>query len=199
MNAGWILAVAMGWSAPAAQDFREWFVEGDYRVQQFRRAAEEPWIRSVQTIAAAVPQLRDHLLAFDRYPTIFSGDVKSVKILDRKAQEARLHIVWAIPFPYSNRDAIVQYSWRDVSGGGFELSWEDDARDGDPKEGVRIERVRGSTLIEPAGDKAVKVTYTYYGDLGGSFPDWIKDLAWKKEPRVYFEALRRATTPPDLR
>lgn len=199
MGVGWILAVAMSGAVPADREFKDWFVDGDYRVLQVRRSDEEPWIRSSQQLAVTTPQLREHLLAFDRYPAVFSGDVKSVEILERKTQQARIHVVWAIPFPYSNRDAIVHYSWRDVTGGGFELSWEDDARDGDPKEGVRIEKVRGSTVLEPAGNNAVKVTYTYYGDLGGSFPDWIKDMAWKKEPRVYFEALRRATSPTELR
>jgi hypothetical protein len=42
------------------------------------------------------------------------------------------------------------------------------------------------------------VTFTYFGDLGGKFPAWAKEKAWREEPVQYFRAIRRRLGLPDL-
>jgi hypothetical protein len=56
---------------------------------------------------------------------------------------------------------------------------------------VRIARVAGQTRIEPLSRDRCRVTYTYLGDLGGSFPRSFEEMAWRHEPLLYVQALRR--------
>jgi hypothetical protein len=58
--------------------------------------------------------------------------------------------------------------------------------------------LEGETRIEPAGAEASRVTFTYFGDLGGKFPAWAKEKAWREEPVQYFRAIRRRLGLPDL-
>jgi hypothetical protein len=59
------------------------------------------------------------------------------------------------------------------------------------------ERVLGETRVEPLGPSRCRVTYTYLGDLGGKFPAWAQEKAWKEEPVQYMRAIRRRLEIPD--
>ena len=122
----------------------------------------------------------------------FAPAVRSARVLEAGEGSTCVHFVWAYPFPFKNRDAIVLYR-SEKSGAAFVLSWKADTRPRpeDPKEGVRIERVEGETRVEPIGPSRCRVIYTYLGDLGGKFPACAQEKAWKEEPVQYIRALRR--------
>lgn len=118
-------------------------------------------------------------------------------MLESSGSSARLHVVWPYPFPLRNRDAVIEYRFETLADGSVVLSWSGNARPGDPREGVRIDRVEGETRATELAPGSSRVTYTYLGDLGGKFPRSAEEKAWRAEPVEYFRALRRRLRIPD--
>ncbi len=158
-----------------------------------------PWVRGSAELATPSTAVERVLTDYGRYKQIFAPALKTARVLEERDAAARLHVVWPYPFPLRNRDAVIRYRGRSEEGGRFVLSWEADAKPGDPHEGVRIEKVSGETLVEPLRDNRCRVTYTYLGELGGRFPASIEEKAWREEPVQYFRALRRTLKLPDVR
>jgi hypothetical protein len=196
-------ALLLGTAARAAGEmppdsaFAPWFSSRGVTVEIARTPAGPPWIRSRGEIPAPAAKVAAALSDFRRYRDLFAPAVRKADVLESTGSAVRLHLVWPYPFPYSNRDAIVRYEAAE-SNGVDRISWRADARPGDPSEGTRIERVEGETRVEPASAEASRVTYTYLGDLGGKFPAWAQERAWREEPVQYFRAIRRRLGLPDL-
>jgi hypothetical protein len=190
-----LLSVA---AIPPDLTFAPWFTSRGISVEIARPSSGAPWIRGLGEIPASAARVSAALGDFAHYHELFAPAVKKADVLGRQGSSARLHIVWPYPFPYSNRDAVVRYEIAELEGGGSHIHWESDAKLGDPREGARIERVSGETRIEPAGSDACRVVYTYLGELGGKFPAWAQEKAWREEPVQYFRAIRRKVGLPDL-
>lgn len=188
-------------AAPSDSAFTAWFTSRGIAVEIARQPAGPPWIRGRGEIPVSAAAVAGVLADFKHYRELFSPAVKKAEVLDIDAfspLSARIHFVWPYPFPYSNRDAVVRYESAARDAGGFRIAWKTDARPRDPSEGVRIERVEGETSIDPAGPDACRVVYTYFGDLGGKFPAFASEKAWREEPVQYFRAIRRRLGLPDL-
>ncbi len=198
--AGGILAalIACGPAAGEDLDFAPWFTSRGIEVRISRPAAGPPWIRGRGEIPAPASRVAALLSDFSRYRDLFAPAVKKADVLESDGASARIHFVWPYPFPYTNRDAVVRYQVEELGGGAFRIAWKSDPRPGDRREGTPIERVSGETRVEPAGNEACRVTYTYLGDLGGKFPAWAQEKAWREEPVQYFRAIRRKLGLPDL-
>jgi hypothetical protein len=190
------LALAAG-TPPDPSSFESWFVDRDVMVQIARSPGPIPWIRGTGDLDASSSSVESVLVDFAGYRPLMSPAVLKADVLETGEQTARLHMVWHYPFPLRNRDAIVRYRSERASDGTFHLKWYDDARPGDPAEGVRIGRVAGETVVSSLGTDRCRVIYTYYADLGGSFPRSAEEKAWRAEPVGYFRALRRRLRLPD--
>ncbi|MEP7132424.1 MAG: SRPBCC family protein [Acidobacteriota bacterium] len=185
-------------AVPPDADFAPWFTSRGIEVRIARTSTGTPWLRGRGEIPAPAAKVAEVLSDFAHYRELFSPAVRKADVLDSEAGSARIHFVWPYPFPYSNRDAVVRYQVDEREGGVYRLSWKSDSRPGDKREGTAIERVAGDTRIEPAGPDSCRVTYTYLGDLGGKFPAWAQEKAWREEPVQYFRAIRRKLGMPDL-
>jgi len=193
-----LAAVLLLAPVPEGLHFEKWFTSRGVEVEIARQTGSAPWIRGRAELSVPVAAVAKVLTDYADYKQIFAPGVKSARVLDVAADGgARLHIVWPYPFPLRNRDAVIRYRGRTDEEGRFLLSWEAEGRDGDPHEGVRIARVAGETLVEPAGENRCRVTYTYLGELGGNFPASAEEKAWREEPVQYIRALRRRLQLPD--
>ena len=186
-----VLLLVLPAAIPPGLPFAPWHASHGVKVEIARLPPGPPWVRGTAEIPASAERVFAAVTDYRHYREIFAPAIKTADLLDSGEGSARFHFVWPYPFPLRNRDAIVAYSGARLEGGAFVLSWKDDARPGDPKESVRIERVAGETRIEPLGAERCRVTYTYFGDLGGSFPAWAQEKAWKEEPVQYIRAIRR--------
>lgn len=154
-----------------------------------------PWIRAVQELPVAAERVFSVLSDFERYAVLFAPHVKTAKILTRDGQSARLHLVWPLPFPMRNRDAVVRYTSakEDTL---YKVRWQHAPESSDPSEGLRIEVVAGETVLTARTPETTSVEYTYFADLGGDLPDFIKEASYKEEPVAYFNALRKHFSLP---
>jgi len=162
-----IRALFLALAGLAELSFEPWFVERSVAVEIARLPGQAPWIRATGELPAPAD------------------------VLEADGANTRIHFVWPYPFPFRRRDAVVAYRSERLPGGAYLVSWQDAARLGDPKEGIRIPRVAGETRIEPLDAGRCRVTYAYLGDLGGKFPRAAAEKAWRHEPLGYFYALRR--------
>jgi len=183
---------------PADLPFEKWFTAHGAQVEIARKPGSPPWLRSTAELPVGAEKVASVLTDFRHYAEFFSPAVKKATVLDSEGGGARLHFVWPYPFPLRNRDAVVSYQPERGEGGRLVLTWKNDARPGDPHEGIRIERVAGETVVEPLGPDRCRVTYRYLGELGGKFPAWAEDKAWREEPVQYMRAIRRRLHLPDL-
>jgi hypothetical protein len=196
---GLLVAVGMFLAAiPAHLPFRDWFVSRGVRVEIARSGEETPWIRGTTELPAPPKGVAGVVTDFRAYQAIFAPAIRKADVLESGASSTRLHVVWPYPFPLRNRDAVIEYQFETAADGTFVLAWSGKSRPGDPREGVRIERVEGETRVAPLADGTSRVTYTYLGDLGGKFPRSAAEKAWRAEPVEYFRALRRRLGIPDL-
>jgi Polyketide cyclase / dehydrase and lipid transport len=190
MIAAIILAAAAARAIPDVS-FEPWFTERGVQVSRTRVAGETPWIRAVVELPVSAEAVYAAVTDYAGYRRLFDPAVSRADVLESSGESARIHFVWPYPFPFRRRDAIVAYRGERRPDGAFGLRWNDAARAFDPGEGVRIERVDGETRVEPLGDGRCRVTYTYVGDLGGSFPRAFVEKAWRHQPLGYVYAVRR--------
>ena len=183
-------------AVPPDLPFTAWFTSRGVKVEIARPPQGPPWLRGTADLPASADAVFGMLAGFRLYREIFAPAVKTATVLESADGSARLHLVWLYPFPLRNRDAVVAYRARRADEG-FVISWEAGARPGDPREGVRIERVAGETRVEPLAPDRCRVVYTYLGDLGGSFPGWAQEKAWREEPVQYMRAIRKRLRLPD--
>src|SRR5262249_31593414 len=146
-----LLCGAAAGAAPDASAFESWFAERGVTVQIARAPGPIPWIRGAGEVDASAANVATVLLDFFKYRQFMSPAIAGADVLESGAQTARLHMVWHYPFPLRNRDAIVRYRGEFRPDGTFHLAWQDEARPGDPSEGVRIARVAGETAVAPLG------------------------------------------------
>ena len=185
--------LALASPVPSDLPFVAWFASRGVVIEIARRDSGFPWIRAAAELPAPAHAVAGVVTDFARYREVFSPALRAARLLPGDSTGAvRLHLVWPYPFPYRNRDAIVAYSVERGPEGAVTVSWRSDIRPGDPREGVRIDQVAGETRVEPLSASSCRVTYVYLGDLGGKFPAWAQEKAWREEPVQYIRALRRA-------
>ena len=187
-----VLLAGPAYELPANDEFNKWVEKHDVTVYRAETGdADRPWIRATYELPVSASTLEDYICDFDRYEEMFSPAVKKIEVLENGERcHARLHVVYKFPFPFKNRDGIIKYSVERRSDEHFILHWASAHTKGDPSEGIRIEHILGATHITKLPDGTSEMTYEYLGDLGGTFPDWFKEAAWKGEPPHFFAALR---------
>ena len=192
-----LLAAALLLSAPPAPEaFSAWFDDKGIAVSKAKDETRKwPWMQGVVELDAEPARVVEVITDFRAYEKTFDPMIQSLKVLGAEGDTTRVHIVWPFPWPLSDRDAIVAYTVETRPDGSTRLSWKSDARKGDPKTGDRIAHVEGETIVEAAGPGKSKVTYRYYGDLGGDFGQARNEKAWKAQPIHYLTALKKRVAP----
>ncbi len=188
------LAAALFLFAPPPDSaFEPWFEEKGVAVARAMQPQRPlPWIRGVAELDAPPAEIARVLGDYAGYEAIFEPILESVRVLEAQGDTARVHLVWAYPFPLRDRDAIVAHRLVTRPDGSVLLECSGDPREGDPQTGVRIATVEGRTEVLPREGGGSRVVYTYYGDLGGDFGRGGNERAWRGQPVHYVESLRRA-------
>jgi hypothetical protein len=133
-----------------------------------------PWARSVFTLPAPQARVVALLSDFAHYPD-FMERVSETRIYAPDV----VHIILDMPFPIASRDYVVKYTRRDEGEAIlFDFVAVEDPHASPVAGSVRLPRAEGQWKLEPDGQNATKVTYTWNGELLGDFPDWALTRAW---------------------
>jgi hypothetical protein len=185
-----LLAALLFAAPPADSSFQHWFDQDGVSVS-IARGTFPPWIRAEGTIDAPADDVAAVLGDYEHYKEIFEPEYARADVLDRDSGRARLHTVWDYPWPYHDRDAVMGFSLAKQADGSWLLTWTNAAKKGDPKTGVRIEGIDATTTVVPVDAGHAKVTFTYHADLGGDFGKSGNEKAYREEPPLYFDAIRK--------
>ena len=186
-------------AVPADLEFQPWFAERGIEVSAATAPkARTPWIRAVAELQASAERVFAFLEGYAGYADLFPPLPRSRPPSWRPADRA-CDCTSSGPtrFRFGTETPSCGTKANGSPTGRFEFRGGNRRAAGaDPSEGVRIARVEGETRIEPLGADRCRVTYTFLGDLGGTFPRAFAERAWKGEPVGYVLALRRALADP---
>lgn len=145
----------------------------------------------------------DDVPAFSRWIDFTGWDV----VVDERSSGGplRMHGRHAMPFPFSPRDYVVDYRAVRSDGGVFTLTARSTDRGPPAANGTVRLRVESTWTVKPNVDAAAAaspkcpVTYEYDGDLGGSFPPFLLEGAFKDEgPKLLAGLLKAARARPAI-
>src|SRR5215813_7569386 len=172
---------------PGDLPFSRWFTAHDHGIEvQIARMPEgPPWLRGVAEVSAPAGRVFALLADLRRYPRLFGPPLEKARVLEEAGSGARVHLVWRTSSPTLRRDAVALYRAERLTDGAFVVSWDSDARGGDPREGSRITRFSGETRVEPVGESRSRVSYTFLGELDSRLPQEAREKQWRQQPVLY--------------
>tara|TARA_X000001036_G_scaffold271286_1_gene251872 strand:- start:1398 stop:1997 length:600 start_codon:yes stop_codon:yes gene_type:complete len=120
----------------------------------------------IQSIARIIKNL-------DNYPNIFDRVTKTHRL-----GKNIVHIVLDMPFPFDDRDYIVEYDTIEKPDS-WVLSFSAQKNETPSLEGhVRLVNAAGVWILDKTSENSTRVTYAWNGELLGSFPDFGLERAW---------------------
>ena len=161
-------------------------------VEMQEREKQEPLIRGTLIFSHPTSKIRQTLTDVSSY-TDWLPDTAVWQILSRSEKEVFVYARHNLSWPMKDRDYRVRYIFRELPGGGFQVSARATTEKGPkPIEGViRLTNVHSVWTIRPKGNNKTRVEYRYDGTLGGDLPGFIKRSAWKHEPVSILLSLHR--------
>ncbi len=135
------------------------------------------WCRSISTLPFPIQSVIEILEDKENYPHVFDR-VEKVQVFENDI----IHLSLDMPFPFSGRDYIVQYTMdthkNDISYK-FQSTYEVNLPIQDDY--VRLPRAGGEWYLSSPSKYQTKIIYTWNGELLGDFPNWALTRAWKEQ------------------
>lgn len=178
------------------------FISGNDNVTLYRRPRSGPGhyeSKAIGEIAASTNVVHAVINDVESYAT-FMPYTAECRVLKRENDSMLTYQRIAAPF-VRDRDYTlrVRVSSKAVEGGTSYLSrWETENANGLPEQRgvVRVNLCEGSWLLEPAGPRTTRATYTIYTDSGSAIPGFIKNVGSQIGIRRIFAALRKQVREP---
>ena len=146
------------------------------------------WCRSISTLPYSINAVMGVIEDKKHYPEIFDR-VEDVQIFENDI----IHLMLDMPFPFSGRDYIVQYTFH-KHGSNFAYRFQSvkDRRVPLQDEYVRLPNAAGEWYLQPTDDGYTQIRYTWNGELLGDFPNWALTRAWKEQGNEVIDWLDKA-------
>jgi hypothetical protein len=186
-------ALAAAPTAPGAGDGWRELARGDGVLIETRPAPGGVTIvRGTTVLERPLEAVQRVLVDLDRFPT-WIPSLSAWTVLERGAAHAVVYGRHDLPWPLSDRDYTVRYTWQ-ADATRFVLEARSTAGAGPaPAPGVvRLEAVHSVWEVEALDPGRSRVTYTYNGDLAGAAPRFVQEAGWKREARQLFQGLDAA-------
>lgn len=121
----------------------------------------------------------------------WSPKLKSVKMHEEKGQDVFIFSeFYKTPWPASDREFLLKGSVKEIKNGvvSFEASSIDLPKLVDSNH-VQAQVHKLNVLLERIGPLRTKMTFEFYGDLGGWIPTWLMNVIQKKWPLRFLQSL----------
>ena len=121
-------------------------------------------------------------------------ECKAQKLLKHEGEVAWTYSQFNTPWPVTPRDSVVKVTTSEGADGSLRRDLEGVPSYVEQRDGfVRVTKVEGFWLMEPAGPGQVQVTYQVHTEPGGSVPSWLANKFVVEAPyNTLFELRKRA-------
>jgi len=152
-------------------------------VETQKQKSGTTYIRGIKTFSFPVKRVKDTLLKVSSF-TDWLPDTAVWQVLEQNDKEVFIYARHNLSWPLSDRDYRVRYTWKDLPGGGFQVTAKSTKAKGPkPLEGViRLTTVHSVWTVTSLGQNRCRIEYRYEGSLGGDLPDFLIRSAWEREP-----------------
>lgn len=133
------------------------------------------WCKAEKILPFNIKKIADIIENKANYPNVFKR-IEKTMILSKDI----VHIILDMPFPFDNRDYIVQYvSEKSPIEYNYTFTAYNEMEIPERNNYVRLINAGGRWTLIPMSDGNTKVSYLWNGELRGDFPDWGLERAWK--------------------
>ncbi len=133
------------------------------------------WCKAEKILPFNMKKIADIVENKANYPNVFKR-IEKTMILSKDI----VHIILDMPFPFDNRDYIVQYvSEKSPIEYNYTFTAYNEMEIPERNNYVRLINAGGRWTLIPMSDGNTKVSYLWNGELRGDFPDWGLERAWK--------------------
>lgn len=153
------------------------FAELKDGIERFERR-EEPndylWTKLVTIINVPIDEVTDFTKRIDKLMNWVYA-CEETRLIEDNGEDVVYYIVTAMPFPMTNRDAVIKKKITKDSLTGIihSISETYDQYEYE-SELVRIPRFKAIWVFEPLENGQTKISYEFSADPGGSIPEWLK-------------------------
>jgi hypothetical protein len=150
-----------------------------------------PWGSGEADITAPLERVIAHLTDFIAQSRKMPR-LAEVRVLDRSDDSALVYFRFDLPWPVSDRDWTVRYTWQ-RQGDHFLMSWVDANDRGPPPSGaLRVSPIRGYWDLIATGAGTTRGRYVFLAELGGSLPRRVREETVWKQPLGTLRGVRDA-------
>ncbi len=133
------------------------------------------WCKAEKILPFNMKKIADIIENKVNYPNVFKR-IEETIVLSKDI----VHIILDMPFPFDNRDYIVQYvSEKSPIEYNYTFTSYNEMEIPERNNYVRLINAGGRWTLIPMNDGNTKVSYLWNGELRGDFPDWGLERAWK--------------------
>ncbi len=135
------------------------------------------WVRTSSILPFKFEEVSKIIEKEENYSKIFNRVIISEEVL-----EDIIYMKIDMPFPFYDRDYLVEYSiFKESSSASYAFRAIEDKRYPVLSSCVRLENAAGEWYLEKIDESSTRVSYTWNGDQGPSFPSYALTTAWKTQ------------------
>ena len=135
------------------------------------------WVRTSSILPFKFEEVSKMIEEEENYSKIFNRVIISKEVL-----EDIIYMKIDMPFPFYDRDYLVEYRIvEEASSASYAFSAIEDKRYPPISSCVRLENAAGEWYLEKIDESSTRVSYTWNGDQGPSFPSYALTTAWKTQ------------------
>tara|TARA_B100002051_G_scaffold184284_1_gene174432 strand:+ start:63 stop:680 length:618 start_codon:yes stop_codon:yes gene_type:complete len=135
------------------------------------------WVRTSSILPFKFEEVSKMIEKEENYSEIFKRVIISKEVL-----KDVIYMKIDMPFPFYDRDYLVEYSIvKEASSASYAFSAIEDERYPPLSSCVRLEKAAGEWYLEKIDGLSTRVSYTWNGDQGPSFPSYALTTAWKTQ------------------
>ena len=135
------------------------------------------WVRTSSILPFKFEEVSKMIEKEENYSKIFNRVIISEEVL-----EDIIYMKIDMPFPFYDRDYLVEYSiFKEPNFASYAFRAIEDERYPALSSCVRLENAAGEWYLEKIDELSTRVSYTWNGDQGPSFPSYALTTAWKTQ------------------
>ena len=146
---------------------------------------ETPICRAIGILDYNIDSVTSIIENINNYPQVFDRVISSKQIMPDG-----VHIVLDMPYPFAHRDYVVKYETIENNMDKiFKFKATKNHNIPLTEDCIRLPNMEGEWYLTAHSNTETRLSYSWNGELLGSFPSWALNRAWKQQANEIFEWL----------